>query len=74
LTKIKAKGELVGSLRRLGDHVTELKFDFGPGYRVYVTEHRARLIVLLAGGDKSTQDRDIAKATQLAREWREQNA
>lgn len=74
LTKIKAKGQLLGDLRHLGDHVTELRFDFGPGYRVYVTTAHDRIVVLLAGGDKSTQTTDVAKAKRLAKEWREQNA
>jgi putative addiction module killer protein len=44
-----------------------LKIDFGPGYRVYYTERRGELIVLLAGGDKSTQQQDIERAIELAR-------
>ena len=41
-------------------------FDFGPGYRVYYTERNGEIVVLLAGGDKSTQKQDIEKAKQLA--------
>jgi putative addiction module killer protein len=44
-----------------------LKIDFGPGYRVYYTERAGELIVLLAGGDKSSQQRDIKTAIALAR-------
>jgi putative addiction module killer protein len=47
-----------GQHRNLTDGVTELKIDFGPGYRVYYTERSGELIVLLAGGDKSSQQQD----------------
>lgn len=56
-----------GTHRVLTDGVSELKIDFGPGYRVYYTERGGVLIVLLAGGDKSTQSKDIAKAISLAK-------
>lgn len=56
-----------GQHRNLTDGVSELKIDVGPGYRVYYTERRGQLIVLLAGGDKSTQERDIKAAIALAR-------
>jgi putative addiction module killer protein len=55
-----------GQHRMLTDGVAELKIDFGPGYRVYYTERRGMLIILLAGGDKSTQSRDIRLALRLA--------
>jgi len=47
--------------------ISELKIDFGPGYRVYYTEREGDLVILLAGGDKSTQQQDIRTATALAR-------
>ena len=53
--------------RNLADSVSELKIDFGPGYRVYYTERGGELIVLLAGGDKSSQQQDIKAAIALAR-------
>jgi putative addiction module killer protein len=56
-----------GQHRVLTGGVCELKIDFGPGYRVYYTERRGVLIILLAGGDKSTQSRDINTAIALAR-------
>ena len=56
-----------GQHRNLTDGVSELKIDVGPGYRVYYTERGGELIVLLAGGDKSTQQQDIKAAIALAR-------
>ena len=55
-----------GQHRNLTGGVSELKIDFGPGYRVYYTERGGELIVLLAGGDKSTQEQDIKAAIVLA--------
>ena len=49
--------------------VIEMKIDFGPGYRVYFTQRRAELVLLLIGGDKSTQQRDIETALELAKVW-----
>ena len=56
-----------GQHRVLTDGVCELKVDFGPGYRVYYTERAGVLIVLLAGGDKSSQPQDIKTAVSLAK-------
>jgi len=56
-----------GKHRALTEGVCELKIDFGPGYRVYYTERGGDLIVLLAGGDKSTQAQDIKTALALAK-------
>ena len=56
-----------GQHRVLTNGVCELKVDFGPGYRVYYTERHGMLIVLLAGGDKSSPARDIKIATALAK-------
>ena len=55
-----------GQQRHLTNGVSELKIDFGPGYRVYYTARGEELIVLLAGGDKSTQQQDIKTAIVLA--------
>ena len=57
-----------GHHRVLTDGVRELKVDFGPGYRVYYTENAGVVIILLAGGDKSSQQRDIKIALALAKE------
>jgi putative addiction module killer protein len=56
-----------GSHRALQEGVSELKIDVGPGYRVYYTERDGELIILLAGGHKGTQNRDIKTALTLAR-------
>lgn len=60
-----------GQHRDLTDGVSELKIDIGPGYRVYYSQRGTRLLLLLAGGDKSTQQKDIAKAIQLAKDFKE---
>lgn len=56
-----------GQHRVLTNGVFELKIDFGPGYRVYYTERKGVLVVLLAGGDKSSQQKDIELAISLAK-------
>jgi len=56
-----------GDSRELGEGVCELKFTFGPGYRIYYTMRKGEIVILLAGGDKSTQSKDIEKAKELAR-------
>ena len=56
-----------GDAKPVGEGVSELRIDYGPGYPVYFVQRGATLIVLLAGGDKSTQARDIAAALKLAR-------
>jgi putative addiction module killer protein len=57
-----------GDVRWVGEGVTEMRIDFGPGYRVYFTQIGANFVLLLAG-DKGSQKRDIAKAQQLASEF-----
>lgn len=59
---------LFGDSHSVGDGVSELRLDFGPGYRIYYTIRRTEVIILLVGGDKSTQSKDIEKAKQLAKE------
>ena len=60
-----------GKHRDLTDGVSELKIDIGPGYRVYYTQRGNRLLLLLAGGDKSTQQKDIEMAISLANNFQE---
>ncbi|MGE0668994.1 MAG: type II toxin-antitoxin system RelE/ParE family toxin [Sphingomonadales bacterium] len=58
-----------GDVRPVGEGVSELRISYGPGYRVYYVQRGDVLVVLLCGGDKSTQDRDITQAKALARQW-----
>lgn len=60
----RAKLGLFGDHRDLKDGVFELRDDFGPGYRVYFGIHKDEVILLLAGGDKGSQDRDITRAKE----------
>lgn len=60
-----------GTHRNLTEGVSELKIDFGPGYRVYYTLRGDRLLLLLVGGDKSSQTKDIARALELSRNFEE---
>jgi len=56
-----------GDVKPIGEGVSEMRIDYGPGYRVYFTRRGPRLIILLAGGQKRTRRRDIAMALHLAR-------
>ena len=58
---------LVGDAKPVGEGVSELRIDYGPGYRVHFTQRGEALLILLAGGDKRTQSRDIVRALRLAR-------
>ena len=60
-----------GDHRNLTNGVSELRVDLGPGYRVYYAKRGGRLLLLLIGGDKSTQDKDIARAQRLAAQHQE---
>ncbi len=62
-----------GDARPVGSGVSELRIDYGPGYRVYYLQDGDTLILLLCGGDKSSQNRDIRDAQQIAKVWKEAN-
>ncbi|EQC00362.1 type II toxin-antitoxin system RelE/ParE family toxin [Photorhabdus temperata] len=62
-----------GDVKPVGNGVSECRIDYGPGYRVYFIQKGRQIVVLLCGGDKSTQDKDIKLALQLARSWEEQH-
>ena len=58
-----------GDVKLVGEGVSEMRIDYGPGYRVYFTQRGKTLVLLLCGGDKPTQKSDIAEAKSLGREW-----
>ncbi|MEW5792576.1 MAG: type II toxin-antitoxin system RelE/ParE family toxin [Pseudomonadota bacterium] len=62
---------MAGDVEPVGDGISELRIHYGPGYRVYFKSHGATIIVLLCGGDKDSQARDIKTAKRLAAEWSE---
>jgi putative addiction module killer protein len=62
---------LMGDVKPVGGGVSELRLDFGPGYRLYFLQQSSLLIILLCGGDKASQQLDIKLAQQMAREWKD---
>lgn len=58
-----------GDVKPVGSGISEMRVDYGPGYRVYYKQQGRTIAVLLCGGDKSTQTKDIERAKQIAKEW-----
>ncbi|WP_322111248.1 type II toxin-antitoxin system RelE/ParE family toxin [Varunaivibrio sulfuroxidans] len=61
----------MGDAEPVGQGISELRIHYGPGYRIYIQKRGSEIVVLLCGGDKSTQTRDIKTAKRLAAEWSE---
>lgn len=63
---VRLQAGLIGDAKPVGEGVSELRIDYGPGYRLYFTRRGAFVVILLCGGDKSSQSRDIRRAKALA--------
>jgi putative addiction module killer protein len=59
----------MGDVKRLGGNISDLRIDYGPGYRVYFARRGARVLLLLCGGDKRSQHSDIVRAREIFNEW-----
>ena len=66
---IRVANGLMGDVSPVGQGVSELRIHYGPGYRVYFQQRGDELVILLCGGDKATQSRDIETAKTLAKNW-----
>jgi len=60
-----------GDVKQVGAGVSEMRIDYGPGYRVYFTQRGSTVVVILCGGDKRTQTADIKRAIKIAADWKE---
>ena len=71
LTRIhRAQNGNLGDVKPVGEGVSEMRIPYGPGYRIYFIMERKVLIVLLCGGDKASQTKDIERARKMASDWR----
>lgn len=62
---------LPGDVSPVGDGISELRIHYGPGYRIYFRQYKKEIILLLCGGNKNSQNKDIEHAKKLAKEWEE---
>ena len=62
-----------GDVAPVGEGISELRINYGPGYRVYFVQRSEVLVILLCGGDKRSQTKDIATAKRLARDWKDKS-
>ena len=69
LTRLQAGNP--GDVRPVGEGISELRIDCGPGYRIYFTRRGPLVVLLLCGGDKSTQAKDIKRAIAAAKDWKD---
>jgi putative addiction module killer protein len=68
---LRAEGGNLGDAKPVGEGVLEMRIDYGPGYRVYFVQRGGVAVLLLCGGDKGSQTRDISDAKRLAKEWKD---
>lgn len=61
----------LGDSSPVGDGISEMRVHYGPGYRVYFMQQGSKLIILLCGGDKGSQTKDIQKAKRIAKHWKD---
>ncbi len=59
-----------GDVKPVGSGVGEMRIDYGPGYRVYYLQHGKTLVLICCGGDKRSQDADIERAIEIAKDWK----
>ena len=71
--RMRHQGPFFGDWKNLGGGIIEHRINLGPGYRVYLSLQGSELLLLLVGGDKSTQQRDIERARAVLRNWRKQH-
>lgn len=74
VAKIKMANGQFGNLKAVGEGVSEYRIDYGPGYRVYLGRDGTELVILLGGGDKTSQGEDIAEAKRLWKDYRHRKA
>ena len=60
-----------GDVKPVGSGITEMRIDYGPGYRVYFVQRGSAVVVILCGGDKRTQAADIKRAIKIVADWKE---